>query len=195
MYHCFQRKHDCVSSVKSCQSSLSGTKPFFTGIQVDYFTIPDIDNSKKKKYSHFKIQSLVCPFPTQAPSPTNSSRAWVECINNRDQAPPNSCAPKRKKKINHAICRQLPGLVFQGWLQAKHMKISQTSHILSQNWPIAGAKYMVELPDNEGFLGKKQLKIPTKPKPHWFLPFLGKYYLYLGFYTSSSHGWAKSVTC
>lgn len=62
-------------------------------------------------------QSLVCPSPAQAPSPTNSTRIWAECTNSRDQAPPNPCAPKRTQ-VFHAIRRQLPGLVFQGCKQS-----------------------------------------------------------------------------
>lgn len=114
MYHCFQHKHSCVSSVKSRQSSFSGIK-LFTSIQADYLTIPDINNRLKKKkkncISKYKAWFALSNSGSKPNRPEHGSNTPTTATS----LPPRSVCCRKTK--SHAMCGQLPTCVTD-WLQA-----------------------------------------------------------------------------
>lgn len=165
MYHCFQHKHGCVSSVKSRQSSLSGMK-LFTGIQADYLTIPDIDNrlKKKKKGLHFKIQSLVCPFQRRLQAPQTDQNMGRTYQHQRPTSPQIRVLQK-----NQVACRMraTPHLRY-GLASSKQSTQRYSTNFICSTpkriycWSLPRAKYMVQLPGTKDF-GEKNPLIPSTP--------------------------------
>lgn len=145
----------------------------FRQISLQYQTLTTA--KKNNNVIVFQNTKLGLPFPAQAPSPTNSTRTWVEHINNSDQPPSNQCAVE-----NQVAChtQATPQTCVTGWLQASKAPkdIAQTLHSspkLIYCWSLPQAKHMVQLSGN-GIWGGKTPK-------HESLPFLAKYYLYFGF--------------
>lgn len=100
----------------------------------------------------FQNTKLGLPFLTRAPSPTNSTRTWVQRINNSDQPPPNPRAVE-----NPVACHMT---WVTGWLQTSKAPkdVSPTSQYSSQ-----------------------VIKDFEEKNPRRFLPFLAKCYLYFEF--------------
>lgn len=163
--HCFWHKQGCVSSVRSHQSSLSGTK-----LMTGRFSYNSSHWQQVNKLTQIQDTELGLLFSTQAPS-SNSTRMWF----NTSMQWPSSPKPTCWRKRSCAACRQFPSFLCTGWLQST-LRYIHKFHLFYPKTDL-----LLEPPLKSKTWYSSQVTKDLVGKPHGILTFLAKYYLYFGF--------------